>query len=56
LTELEAESQDIENRPISNIPSQFLRFRKGLANYLDVNENALPFLAELAQVKPKAST
>jgi uncharacterized protein YPO0396 len=51
LDECATELQEIENSPSSNIPMQFQRFRKELAEYLEVEESAIPFLAELVQVK-----
>lgn len=53
--ECAAELRDIENSPSSNIPGPFQRFRKELADHLNVDEDSIPFLAELVQVKPEHS-
>ncbi|WGL15815.1 ATP-binding protein [Microbulbifer bruguierae] len=51
IRELKQELADIERRPGSNIPGNFQRFRALLAEQLSVSEEALPFVAELVQVK-----
>lgn len=51
LTELRADYREIEQRPGSNIPGEFHHFRAVLAQELGVDEEQLPFVAELVQVK-----
>jgi uncharacterized protein YPO0396 len=54
--QLQKEKLDAERRPGSNVPSQFQTFRSDLAIELGLDENVLPFVAELIQVKPKDLT
>ncbi len=44
---------EVKKRPGSNIPAKFHAFRSLLAEHLACDEDALPFVAELVQVKPK---
>ncbi|WEL53634.1 ATP-binding protein [Pseudomonas kermanshahensis] len=50
---LQQERADVERRPGSNIGGQFHAFRNELAQELGLDESALPFVAELVQVKPE---
>ena len=43
--------EQVSARPSSNLPPQHQRFRQALAQHLHLEEDALPFLAELVQVK-----
>ena len=43
----------VKDRPGSNIPPQLQDFRSELANQLGTQDSALPFLAELVEVKPE---
>lgn len=43
--------EQVSARPSSNLPPQHQRFRQALAQHLDMEEDALPYLAELVQVK-----
>lgn len=52
LTDLNNELLEVKGRP-SNIPSRFHNFRALLAEQLGCEEQALPFVAELIQVKDK---
>ena len=45
----------IESRPESNLPANFQDFRSELAQELNMNDDDLPFVAELVQVKPEES-
>ncbi|MGI9282907.1 MAG: ATP-binding protein [Endozoicomonas sp.] len=49
--ELTQELENIKKRPGSNIPGKFQDFRTDLAEALDLNEQQLPFVAELVEVK-----
>jgi len=49
--ELTDELDEVRKRPDSNLPSNFQLFRSALADTLGINEEALPFVAELVQVK-----
>jgi len=49
---LQQEIDEIARRPGSNLPSEFHLFRSQLATHLKMDEVALPFVAELLQVKP----
>lgn len=51
--QLQKEKLDAERRPGSNVPSQFQAFRSDLAIELGLDEDVLPFVAELIQVKPQ---
>jgi len=52
VAELQIELQKIaKNR--SNIPSKYIDFQKELADELDLNAEALPFIAQLIEVKPE---
>lgn len=48
---LKKELVEVERRPSSNIPANFQQFRTLLAEQLGLDEEALPFVAELVQVK-----
>lgn len=49
--ELAGELAEVRKRPDSNLPSVFQQFRTVLAETLRINEDALPFVAELVQVR-----
>jgi len=51
LGELKSERLEVERRPGSNIPGNYQQFRALLAQQLEVEEEVLPFVAELVQVK-----
>jgi uncharacterized protein YPO0396 len=51
LQELEEELKDAQARPHSNIPHAYQKFRTELAEYLQLSEDALPYVAELVEVK-----
>lgn len=51
ITELNDEVQRIEARPKSNINGHFQEFRSELASALNLNDESLPFVAELLEVK-----
>ncbi len=51
IAELKDEIAQIKSRPNSNIPHKFHVFRQTLAERLQVDENDLPFVAELVSVK-----
>lgn len=53
LQSLQQERAEVERRPGSNLPGHFHAFRGDLAQALGVDESALPFVAELVQVKPE---
>ena len=53
LQTLQQERAEVERRPGSNLPGNFHAFRSDLAQALGVDESALPFVAELVQVKPE---
>lgn len=53
LQSLQHERAEVERRPGSNLPGHFHAFRGDLAQALCVDESALPFVAELVQVKPE---
>jgi uncharacterized protein YPO0396 len=55
LDELKEELQQIRARPGSNIPGQFQLFRSELADRLKLEEVALPFVAELVEVRAEES-
>ncbi|WP_027854566.1 ATP-binding protein [Marinobacterium litorale] len=48
---LKEELKEVERRPGSNIPATFHHFRAALAEELGLDEDRLPFVAELVQVK-----
>ncbi|MFK8077746.1 MAG: ATP-binding protein [Granulosicoccus sp.] len=50
-TELADELDEVRKRPDSNLPPAYQVFRSALADTLGINEEALPFVAELVQVK-----
>ncbi|MGQ7848316.1 ATP-binding protein [Granulosicoccus sp. 3-233] len=50
-SELGRELDEVRRRPDSNLPSAFQHFRSALAEVLGLTEAALPFVAELVQVK-----
>lgn len=47
------EEQEIRQHPSSNIPGHFQQFRGLLADKLQLDEQQLPFVAELIEVKPE---
>lgn len=49
--DLVRELEEVRKRPDSNLPPMFPQFRAALAEVLGVAETALPFIAELVQVK-----
>ncbi|MBA4060473.1 MAG: hypothetical protein C0470_08890 [Verminephrobacter sp.] len=51
LRETQAEYDAVRQRPGSNLPMEFQRFRAELADYLDLPETDLPFAAELVEVR-----
>tara|TARA_R110001583_G_scaffold591_4_gene5300 strand:+ start:3979 stop:7323 length:3345 start_codon:yes stop_codon:yes gene_type:complete len=51
IRQLEAEITAIQQRPGSNIPAKFHTFRALLADELGLQEDELPFVAELVQIK-----
>lgn len=51
--ELTRELDEVRKRPDSNLPPAFQQFRSALADTLSIDESALPFVAELVQVKPE---
>lgn len=53
LTELTEEIDRIKARPGSNIDGRYQEFRSELAGALNLEENSLPFVAELVEVKPE---
>lgn len=53
LQTLQQERAEVERRPGSNLPGNYHAFRGDLAQALGVEESALPFVAELVQVKPE---
>jgi len=55
VKELEQEIQKIKASPDSNIPGKFQLFKSELAQALDINEQQLPFVAELVAVKTDQS-
>ena len=52
LRETQAEYEAVRQRPGSNLPMEFQRFRAELAEHLGVPETDLPFAAELVEVRP----
>jgi uncharacterized protein YPO0396 len=55
LSQLEQEHQEVKARPDSNLEPKFQQFRTALAQHLKLAEDALPFVAELVQVKEQES-
>jgi len=51
LDDIESALHDAKSRPHSNIPSEPNQFRSALAEHLGLDSIALPFLAELVEVK-----
>ncbi|WP_019867880.1 ATP-binding protein [Methylovulum miyakonense] len=51
LEKLEKEYGEVLNRPGSNLPSLYHEFRKALAQFLELSDESLPFVAEMVQVK-----
>lgn len=51
LNEAQAEVDAVRQRPGSNLPVEFQRFRAELAEHLGVPESDLPFAAELVEVR-----
>lgn len=51
LIQLREDLAETEQRPGSNLPSQYQRFRTDLAQELQLDEKQLPFVAELVQIK-----
>ncbi len=51
LTETQAEYDAVRQRPGSNLPVEFQRFRAELAEHLGLPETDLPFAAELVEVR-----
>ncbi|USE77280.1 hypothetical protein NDR89_08500 [Cupriavidus gilardii] len=56
LAKLEADFQQVAARPGSNILPEFHKFRTALATHLNLSADALPFVAELVEVKPEEAT
>lgn len=52
-TRIESNLKKVKERPGSNIPPQFQDFRTALADQLALNEESLPFLAEMVEVMPQ---
>ncbi|MBX9832693.1 MAG: AAA family ATPase, partial [Burkholderiaceae bacterium] len=51
LAETQAEYDAVRQRPGSNLPMEFQRFRAELADHLGLPESDLPFAAELVEVR-----
>ena len=51
LAQLQAERQAVEQRPGSNVPTEFQQFRAALAEQLQLAPETLPFAAELIEVR-----
>ncbi|MDD2609021.1 MAG: ATP-binding protein [Giesbergeria sp.] len=51
LERLKAERQTVQQRPGSNVPPEFQQFRAALAEQLQLSPEALPFVAELVEVR-----
>ncbi|HAU58359.1 MAG TPA: hypothetical protein DCW87_12930 [Comamonadaceae bacterium] len=51
LTETQAEYDAVRQRPGSNLPVEFQRFRADLADHLNLPESDLPFVAELVELR-----
>ncbi|HRG06736.1 MAG TPA: hypothetical protein PLX86_11655, partial [Acidovorax defluvii] len=52
LRDTQAEYEAVRQRPGSNLPMEFQRFRAELAEHLGLPETDLPFAAELVEVRP----
>ena len=50
--QLQRDLEEARRRPNSNIPGDHHRFRTQLAQHLGVDEDVLPFVAELVEVQP----
>lgn len=55
LKALELELEQVKRRPGSNIRADYQAFRSDLASHLNLEEKALPFVAELVEVKQEES-
>lgn len=55
IAELESALRKVRERPGSNIPPKFQDFRAELASRLAMDDDELPFLAELVEVKSEES-
>jgi uncharacterized protein YPO0396 len=53
LERLQGELKAVRQRPGSNLPSEFTRFRAALAEHLQQAPDDLPFVAELVEVQKK---
>ena len=51
LAQTQAEYDAVRERPGSNLPMDFQRFRADLADHLDLPESDLPFTAEMVEVR-----
>ena len=51
LEQLQAEHRAVQQRPGSNVPGEFQQFRAALADVLQQPPEALPFVAELIEVR-----
>jgi uncharacterized protein YPO0396 len=49
--ELQTELDQVKAKPASNIPGAYHQFRSSLAEHLGLDEDALPFVAELVEVQ-----
>ena len=54
LETLQAEHKAVQQRPGSNVPTEFQHFRAALADALQLETEALPFAAELMEVRKDA--
>jgi uncharacterized protein YPO0396 len=52
LKALKDELQQVKSRPGSSVPGEYQRFRTELGEFLNLDEEALPYVAELIEVKP----
>ena len=52
LKALKDELQQVKSRPGSSVPGEYQRFRTELGEFLNLDEAALPYVAELIEVKP----
>ena len=55
LERLKAERHTVQQRPGSNVPPEFQQFRAALAAQLQLSPEALPFVAELVEVRKDQS-
>lgn len=53
LALVQHECEQVRARPGSNVPPNYLRFRSELAQQLQLSEDALPFVAEMVEVRPE---